>query len=135
MCAPIILLLVFLCSIGLWRAEGVVRRRRHSVVDELPRRLQQQRPLPVEHRGACRETGAPPLRRFLPGGESAVHERQSQPHRQCGKSGCVKVCCSLLFSAKTCQSGDKLLLWRKIDIFDILLLARMFPDLQNKTCP
>ena len=68
-----------LCSIWLWRGKGLDRHRWHHFLYGLPWQLQQQSQLPVEHPGACRQIGPPPFPQFLPGGESAVLEWQSQP--------------------------------------------------------
>ena len=95
-----------LCSIWLRRTKGVDWRRWYHILDGLSWQLQQHGSLPVEHPGAWRQIGPPPLPQFLLGGESDVYKWQSQPHRQYRKSRYVNTCSSLLFYTKT-WDGDK----------------------------
>lgn len=90
-----------LCSLWLWWSKGLEWHRRHRVLYGLPWQLQQQSQMPMDHPGAPWQTGPPPFSQFLPGGESAVLEWQSQHHRQTGESRYVNIC--LLWFSKKCD--------------------------------
>lgn len=81
-----------LFSLWLWWSKGLKWHRRHRVLYGLPQQLQQQSQMPVDHPGVPWQTGPPPFSQFLPGGESAVLEWQSQHHRQTGESRYVNIC-------------------------------------------
>lgn len=106
------------CSIWLWRGKGLEWDRWHRVLYGLPWELQQQSPLPVEHPGAWRQSGPPPFPQLLPGGESDVHEWQSQPHRQNRTSRYVYIGQCILFTLplfKNFQSGFfDMIIWERL---------------------